>query len=188
MNIGKLPVPIGVLAKIPKVIEAGINTPLRLSHFLSQCDYESASFKITVENMNYSEARLLAVFPKYFNAEQAKEYARNPERIANRVYANRMGNGNEQSGDGFKYIGRGYIQLTGKNNYQKFKSSYSYVNESEVGSRLAMESAIWFWVVNGLNRIADNGTVMDVTKRVNGGTHGIKDREKLFAKYLQALS
>jgi putative chitinase len=188
MNIGKLPVPTAVLTKIPKAVEAGIDTPRRLAHFLSQCHHESAGFLATVENLNYSETGLLKVFPKYFTPELAKEYARKPEKIANRVYANRMGNGNEASGDGFRYIGRGYIQLTGKENYEKFKRSYPYEKESDVSSKLAMESAIWFWMTRGLNRIADNGTVADVTRRVNGGTHGLKEREQLFAQYLQALS
>lgn len=167
-----------------------INTPKRMAHFLAQCGHESGGFRTFVENLNYSADGLLKTFPKYFTKELATAYARKPELIANRVYASRMGNGDEKSGDGWKYRGRGAIQLTGKNNYTAFDKDVSdniLANPDLVASRYALESAGWFWNTNGLNRIADNGDVTAVTRRVNGGTHGLADRQKRFDQLIKLL-
>ncbi len=175
----------------------GINNNLRMSHFLSQCSHESGHFKHLSENLNYSSEGLLKIFKKYFISEEiAKGYARNPEKIASKVYANRMGNGDEISKEGYKYRGRGYIQLTGKNNYVNFGK---YINEDIVGDpdlvsspKYALMSAGWFWKSNGLNEISDKGSSMEVvikiTKKINGGTIGLEERNKLFNEYYNLLS
>ena len=171
-----------------------INTPRRQAMFLAQCAHESGGFKFKCENLNYSENALLSVFGKYFKNTQhsASECARKPEKIANIVYANRMGNGDHASGDGFKFRGRGYIQLTGRNNYTDFAKSIdkdidevvSYC-ETDAG---ALHSALYFWDKNNLNAIADTGDVEKVTRRVNGGTNGLEDRKKHYNEYLAILN
>ena len=171
----------------------GITTPLRAAHFISQCIHECAELKAFEENLNYSEKGLLKVFPKYFNAETAKQYARKPEKIANRVYANRMGNGNEASGDGWKYRGRGSIGLTGRSNYLAYSTSGFCIGdliahpEWLAKSPGCYKSAMWFWWKNGLNAIADTGDVNAVTKRVNGGYNGLDYRKKYLVRAKEAL-
>ncbi len=168
-----------------------INTPKRLAMFLAQAGHESASFTVTSENLNYSVDGLLTVFPKYFKTKEvAATYARKPEKIANRVYASRMGNADEASGDGWKYRGRGYIQLTGKNNYIAFEKFLGIdIKADDVAQiPLAFLSAGWFWKTNDLNRYSDLGDILWCTKRINGGTHGLVDRTKRYQKALEALS
>jgi putative chitinase len=160
-----------------------INTPLRVAHFIAQCAHESGNFVFIKENLNYKAASLQKTFPKYFpTAELAAQYANRPEMIANRVYANRMGNGPEESGDGFKYCGRGLIQLTGKDNYTFFAASIE-VPVEEASEYLqtfegAVQSACFFWDQNNLNQWADKGDILTLTKRINGGTIGLEDRIK----------
>jgi putative chitinase len=199
MNLDKLKghVPDAVIAQIPGVIEKfQINTPLRLAHFLAQCGHESGGFRLTKGKLNYSAKGLMGIFKKYFpNEALANQYARNPEKIANKVYGNRMGNGPEASGEGFKYCGRGYIQLTGKDNYTAFGKS---INEdltkdpTVVAGKYALLSAGWFFSKNGLNKLADGGAtdavVTQITKRVNGGTIGLADRIKHFKEYHALLA
>src|SRR5690554_2134638 len=160
----------------------GITTPLRLAHFFAQLHHESG-LKPIEENLRYSAKRLLEVFPKYFNKEQAEWYEMKEMEIANRVYANRMGNGNEASGDGWKYRGRGFIQLTGKDNYTKLSDATGicYVQNPDLllNEADAMISALWFWNKNNLNRYADLDDIRTITRRINGGYNGLKDRERL---------
>ncbi len=199
MNLDKLKghIPDTVIAQIPNVMQNfGINTPLRLAHFLAQCGHESAGFKATSENLNYSAKGLLGVFKKYFPTQAlADAYARKPEKIANRVYGARMGNGDEASGDGYKFRGRGYIQLTGKQNYTAFDAAVEdniLANPDLVSTKHALASAAWFWKKNGLSLIADTGdsteVVTKITKRVNGGTIGLADRIKHFKEYHALLA
>lgn len=165
----------------------GVNTKLRISHFMAQTEHESGLKPIS-ENLNYSAERLLVIFPKYFiSKEDANRYARQPEKIANRVYANRMDNGNEASGDGYKYRGRGFIQITGRSNYTELSkdTGIDFVTNpdlllEEVNS---MVSALWFWNKNGLNALADKNDIKAITKRINGGLNGIEHRTQLFNKY-----
>ena len=171
------------------VIKYKINTPLRLSHFLAQCHHESAGFNVVEENLNYSAEGLLKTFKKYFTQEQANEYAHNKVRIASRVYANRMGNGDEASQDGWLYRGRGYIQLTGKDNYSAFNDQLHediLKNPDLVATQYPMLSAAWFWDKNKINDMCDE-TIEDVTLAVNGGLIGIVDRSRLYYKYLNIL-
>ena len=159
----------------------GIDTPLRKAHFLSQLSHESGGLKYSEENLNYSAQALRSVFGKYFKSKEiAEEYARKPEKIANRVYANRMGNGNEESGDGWKYRGRGLIQLTGKENYQNFANDHGVdcVNNPDLilDPEIALTSACWFWKKRKINAHADKDDIHMVTKRINGGNNGILDR------------
>lgn len=165
-----------------------INTSLRLCHFLAQIIHESGHFKYKSENLNYSAKALRSVFGKYFKTDAiANEYARKPEKIANRVYANRMGNGDEASGDGWKYRGRGLIQLTGKCNYDACGKAIGLdllgnpdlLTESAEASILA---ACWFWNKNGLNQFADKDDITTITKRINGGTNGLEDRKSNLAE------
>ena len=199
MNLEKLRghVPDTVIAQIPGVMEKfGVNTPLRLAHFLAQCGHESGGFRLTQENLNYSAKGLMGIFKKYFPTQAlADAYARKPEKIANKVYGNRMGNGPETSGEGFKFRGRGYIQLTGKQNYTAFDLAVEddiLANPDLVSSKHALASAAWFWKKNGLNLIADTGSstevVTKITKRVNGGTIGLADRIKHFKEYHALLA
>ena len=198
MNVDKLKghVPDTVIAQIPSIVDKfEINTPLRLAHFLAQCGHESGGFKVVTENLNYGAAGLQSIFKKYFTPESAKEYARNPEKIANIVYANRMGNGNQASGEGFKYCGRGYIQLTGKDNYTAFDKTVAediLANPELVATKYPLLSAAWFFHKNGLHKIADEGAtdlvVTKVTKRVNGGIIGLPDRIKHFNEYNNLLN
>jgi len=193
MNLSKLAgvIPQPVIDQIPAVSSSfDINTPIRLAHFLAQCGHESAGFKFVLENLNYSAEGLRKIFPKYFTPELAQEYARKPEKIANRVYANRMENGPEESGDGWKFRGRGYIQLTGKINYSKFDTFVPediLANPDLVATKYPLLSAAWFWHTNNLNSLADRGPGDDIvtliTRRVNGGTHGLADRLLKFKQY-----
>jgi putative chitinase len=198
MNLAKLKghVPDSVIAQIPFIqSNYKVNTLLRLSHFLAQCGHESANFRAVKENLNYSADGLNKTFKKYFpTLESAKDYARQPERIASKVYANRMGNGNEASKDGFKYLGRGFIQLTGKANYIEFDKSVPediMANPELVATKYPLASAAWFWNKNGLNEIADKGAtdavVKSITKRVNGGTIGLTDRIQHFNEFYSLL-
>ena len=198
MNLDKLKghIPDTVIGQIPGVMDKfQINTPLRLAHFLAQCGHESGGFKLTNENLNYSADGLKKIFPKYFaQAGLAESYARQPEKIASRVYGGRMGNGDESTKEGFKFRGRGYIQLTGKSNYtefDKFVNEDIMANPDLVATQYPLLSAAWFFHKNGLNAIADKGaddaTVTSVTKRVNGGTIGLPDRIKHFKKYYSLL-
>ena len=163
--------------------EYDINTPQRVAAFLAQCAHESGGFVFLKENLNYKAASLRKVFPKYFPDDAiAAAYAGKGEMIANRVYANRMGNGDEASGDGFRYCGRGLIQLTGKQNYQAFADSIEIPVE-QVPEFLetfegAIQSACWFWENNNLNQYADTDDILTMTKRINGGTIGLEDRKK----------
>jgi putative chitinase len=190
-------IPDSVIAQIPDTASKfQINTPLRLAHFLAQCGHESGGFRATQENLNYSAKGLNGIFKKYFPTEAAATpYARQPEKIASKVYANRMGNGNEASKEGFKFRGRGYIQLTGKENYTSFGKSINEdicSNPDKVAVNYALLSAAWFFNKNGLHKIADEGSsdvvVTKITKRVNGGTIGLADRIKHFKEYFALLS
>jgi putative chitinase len=194
MDIQKLKghVPDAVLAQIPEVMEKfQINTPLRLCHFLAQCGHESANFKAVNENLNYGAKGLLGIFKKYFPTEaKALEYERKPEKIANLVYGGRMGNGPEASGEGYKYRGRGYIQLTGKDNYSAFdKVVPENILETPdlVATKYPLLSAAWYWNSRSLNTSADKGAteleVTAITKKVNGGTIGLTDRIKHFNEF-----
>jgi putative chitinase len=170
-----------------------ITTPQRQAMFLAQLAHESGSFKHVSENLNYSAEALRRVFKKYFLTDDvALMYARQPEKIANRVYANRMGNGEESSGDGWKYRGRGLIQLTGKDNYAAFslKANNNALLEpdSVAEPELAAMSAGWFWDTNGLNKLSDTGDVRAVTRRINGGFNGLADREAKYNKLITILS
>jgi len=199
MDLKKLEkrLPKSVIDQIPSVIETfKINTPLRLAHFLAQCAHESGNFKATVENLNYSAKSLRAVFGKYFPDDTtAKLYERKPEKIANIVYANRMGNGDKASGEGWKYRGRGYIQLTGKTNYSAFDKSVPediLANPELVATKYPLLSAAWFWNSRNLNTLADNGksdaVVTQITKKINGGTHGLADRLSKFKLFISEIS
>jgi putative chitinase len=199
MNLDKLKghIPDKVIEQIPGVMEKfQINTPLRLAHFLAQCGHESGGFRLTKENLNYSAKGLNGIFKKYFpTLESAKAYERKPEKIANKVYGNRMGNGAESTGDGAKYCGRGYIQLTGKDNYTAFGKSINEdiaTNPTLVADKYALLSAAWFFNKNKLHTMADEGAtdavVTKITKRVNGGTIGLPDRIKHFKEYHALLS
>ena len=188
-------VPDAVIAQIPDTAaKFGITNTLRLAHFLAQCGHESGGFKAVSENLNYSADGLVKIFGKYFNATTAAGYARNPEKIANKVYSARMGNGTEASGDGFKFRGRGYIQLTGKDNYSKFDKTVGddiLANPDLVATKYPLASAAFFFNSNSLWSICDKGsddaTVTAVTKRVNGGTIGLADRIKHFKEYYSLL-
>lgn len=199
MNLDKLKghIPDEVIAQIPGVQDKfAVNTPLRLAHFLAQCGHESGGFKFKSENLNYSAEILRKVFPKYFpDIVVAKQYERKPEAIASRVYGGRMGNGPEASKEGFKYKGRGYIQLTGKDNYKAFDATVPediLANPDLVATQYPLLSAAWFWNSRKLNSIADQGATDDVvtkvTKLVNGGTIGLADRIKHFKEYHKLLA
>ena len=198
MDINKLKghVPDAVLSQIPDTMEKfQINTPLRLAHFLAQCGHESGGFKLTQENLNYSSDGLKKIFPKYFPNNLSESYARQPEKIASRVYGSRMGNGDENTKEGYKFRGRGYIQLTGKDNYKSFSQAINedcVSNPDLVATKYPLASAAWFFSKNGLNAIADKGATDDVvtavTKRVNGGTIGLSERIKEFKTFYNLLS
>ena len=189
-------IPDSVIAQIPDTAaKFGITTNLRLAHFLSQCGHESGGFKAVSENVNYSADGLKKIFGKYFPGNMSDLYARNPEKIASRVYASRMGNGDEASKEGFKFRGRGFIQLTGKSNYTnftKFIGEDCITNPDLVATKYPLASAAFFFNSNGLWAICDKGadtaTVTAVTKRVNGGTIGLDDRIKHFKEYYNLLS
>ncbi len=205
MNLEKLKtkIPANVLAEIPAVMEKfKINTPNRLAHFLAQCAHESGNFSKFTENLNYSADGLLKIFPKYFRKADgtldkalADAYARNPEKIGSRVYGGRMGNGIEATKEGFKFRGRGAIQLTGKDNYKAFDQFVEedlIASPELVASKYPLLSAAWFWDKTKLNTIADKGAtdavVTEVTKKVNGGTHGLADRTSKFKLFIAELS
>lgn len=170
----------------------GINTPLRLAHFFAQLDHESG-LKPIEENLRYSAKRLMEIFGKYFpTLALANKYAMQPQKIANRVYANRMGNGDESSGDGWKFRGRGMLMITGKNNYKALTEwakkngiDADYVNNPDLLLREvdAMISALWFWKKNKLNDLADKDDIISITKKINGSTNGFADRKLKLAKY-----
>ena len=194
MDISKLKghVPDAVIAQIPEVMDKfQINTPLRLCHFLAQCGHESGNFKAVNENLNYGAKGLRGIFPKYFPTDAlATEYERKPEKIANKIYGGRMGNGPEASGEGYKFRGRGYIQLTGKDNYSAFDKVVAEditTNPDLVATKYPLLSAAWFWNSRKLNEIADKGAtdaeVTAITKKVNGGTIGLDDRIKHFKEF-----
>lgn len=172
--------------------EYEINTAPRVAAFVAQCAHESGGFKTLKENLNYRAVTLRKVFPKYFPTDAlAESYAGKQEKIANKVYANRMGNGPEESGDGFRYCGRGLIQLTGKENYSWFAASLEMAVE-DVPEYLgtfegAVQSACWFWESNNLNQYADKGDILTMTKRINGGTIGLEDRKKHYAHAMHVL-
>jgi len=168
-----------------------INTPARIASFLAQCAHESGGFLFLQENLNYKAESLVRVWPHYFNASNANEYAHNPEKIANRAYGGRMGNGPEESGDGYRFCGRGLIQLTGRSNYQAFADSIQE-DINNLPDYLAtfegcVQSACWFWENNNLNQFADSGDITTMTKRINGGTLGIEDRTKRYQHALQVM-
>jgi putative chitinase len=188
-------VPDSVIAQIPDTAaKFGITNVLRLAHFLAQCGHESGGFKAVSENLNYSADGLKKIFGKYFPGNLNESYARQPEKIAARVYASRMGNGDESSKEGFKFRGRGYIQLTGKSNYAnfaKFIGEDTIANPDLVATKYPLASAAFFFDSNKLWSICDKGaddaTVTAVTKRVNGGTIGLPDRIKHFKEYYALL-
>jgi putative chitinase len=199
MNLQKLKghIPDSVIAMLPDTIaKFELNTPLRLAHFLAQAGHESGGFKAVQENLNYGAKGLLGIFKKYFpTPEKAALYERKPEKIANLVYGGRMGNGTEATGEGWKFRGRGYIQLTGKDNYKAFDAvvAESIVDNPDlVATKYPLLSAAWFFHKNGLHKIADKGAtdavVTEVTKRVNGGTIGLPDRIKHFKEYYSLLA
>jgi putative chitinase len=172
--------------------EYDITTPQRVAAFIAQCAHESGGFKALKENLNYQAASLCRVWPRLFpTIEIANQYAHKPEMIANRAYGNRMGNGDEASGDGYRYCGRGLIQLTGKDNYTAFAESIETPIE-ELPEYLstfegAVQSAAYFWSENNLNQYADSGDILTMTKRINGGTIGLEDRKKHYAHALHVL-
>jgi putative chitinase len=172
---------------LPAVLEQySINTPLRVVHFLAQTAHESAGFTRFEENLNYSGEGLMATFPKYFRTIGTDYHKRNPEKIANRVYANRMGNGAEASGDGWKYRGRGLIQLTGKANYAAFSkdTGLDAIEHPELLATVegAVKSAAWFWYKHQLNLLADADSCLGITKAINGGINGLDERKRLLAR------
>jgi len=185
-----------VMSELPSVIEKfSIDNPLRLAHFLAQASHESGGFQVIRENLNYSKDGLVAIFPKYFSGEDAIKYEKKPEQIANIVYASRMGNGNKESGDGWKFRGRGYIQLTGRDNYTLFNGFVDddiLTDPDIVASAYPLLSVGWFWNKSSLNPIADIGDSVDVvtriTRRINGGTNGLQDRIKQFDKFYKLLT
>ena len=188
-------IPDKVIEQIPDTAKKfNITTPLRLAHFLSQCGHESGGFRLVNENVNYSAAGLKGIFGKYFPGNLSESYARQPQKIASRVYGGRMGNGAESTGDGYKFRGRGYIQLTGKDNYTrfgKFIGEDTVANPDLVATKYPLASAAFFFDSNKLWSIcdkgSDNATVTAVTKRVNGGTIGLADRIKHFNEYYNLL-
>lgn len=188
-------IPDAVIAQIPDTAKKfNITNPLRLAHFLAQCGHESGGFKSVQENLNYSADGLKKIFGKYFPGNLNESYARQPEKIASRVYGGRMGNGDESTGEGFKFRGRGYIQLTGKSNYTnfaKFIGEDTVSNPDLVATKYPLASAAFFFDSNKLWSICDKGadeaTVTAVTKRVNGGTIGLADRIKHFNEYYSLL-
>jgi putative chitinase len=199
MDISKLKghVPDAVITQLPEVMEKfQINTPLRIAHFLSQCGHESGNFKVVNENLNYGAKGLLGLFKKYFPTEaKALEYERKPEKIANLIYGGRMGNGPEASGEGYKFRGRGYIQLTGKDNYSAFDKVVAediVANPDLIATKYPLLSAAWYWNSRKINSVCDQGAteevVKKVTKLVNGGDIGLADRLKHFKEFHSLLA
>jgi len=174
-----------------------INTPRRIAAFLAQCGHESGGWTVFEENLNYSAKGLMGIFKKYFPTEDlANAYARQPQKIANRVYANRMGNGPEDSNDGWTYRGRGPIQLTGKDNYRAFaeemfedwENLFNNPDWVNADREFALMSAIWFWNKNKLNREADAGDIKTMTRKINGGFIGLEDRIKHYEEAIHLLT
>ena len=198
MDISKLSgkIPDSVIAQIPTVMEKfGISTPLRLAHFLAQCAHESGNFRYLQENLNYPASSLTRSWPSLFPASIAESYAMKPEKIADRAYGNRMGNGTEASGDGWKYHGRGYIQLTGKANYTdfaKYIGEDTVSNPDLVATKYPLASAAFFFTKNGIwtvcDRGADDATIAEVTRRVNGGYNGLAERTANFKAFYPLLA
>ena len=198
MNIDKLKgiIPDSIFDQIPNVMDKfQINTILRLSHFISQCAHESGNFKIFSENLNYSADGLKKIFPKYFPNNLADSYARKPEKIANHVYASRMGNGDEASGDGYKFRGRGALQITGHDNYKLLSDEldYDFISDPDsVATTYALSSGAWFFKKNNLFLICDLGsdvqTITKLTKRINGGLTNLNDRIDKFNYFYNILS
>ena len=180
-----------ILKQIDAVMSVFIDERLELAHFLAQCHHESGGFKKVVENMNYSSARLLQVFPKYFNEENVQMFASNPQRIANKVYGGRMGN--VKPNDGWDFRGRGYFHLTGRANYELFEKETGLKvvdNPSLVATLYPMESAAWFWRRNKIHELcvdATDKTIALVTRRIQGGRLGFKERKELTHKYLELI-
>lgn len=201
MSIKNLQTKLGITADglfgqgtIKSAMEHYKMTPFRASHFFGQTSHETGHFKVFSENLNYSASGLAKVFPKYFKTEaDAKSYERNPEKIANKVYGNRMGNGDEASGQGFAFRGRGSLQLTGKSNYEAFSKFLNkpeiMTNPDLVATEYAFESALFFFEKNGLWAICDKGvnddTILALTKKINGGTNGLEERKVLTKKYYE---
>ena len=165
-----------------------INTPQRIAMFLAQIGHESGGLNVVEENLNYRPERLAQIFPRYFRDVDVNAYAHNPQKIASRVYGNRMGNGNEASGDGYKFRGRGLIQLTGHDNYALFAASMDMPIDEVVDYLQTPEgaamSAGWFWNKNNLNQFADNDDVVGATRRINGGTNGLAERQAVYQEAL----
>jgi len=196
MDLNKLKghIPDSVITQIPEVMtKFKIDTAVKLSHFLAQCGHESGGFKVVNENLNYGAKGLNTIFKKYFPTEEkAKLYERKPEKIANLVYGGRMGNGAEATGEGYKFRGRGYIQLTGKDNYTAFGKAINEdiaANPDLVATKYPLLSAAWFFSKNCLGKCVDasDASVLAVTKCVNGGTIGLPDRQKHFKEYYNLL-
>jgi putative chitinase len=187
-------IPDSVIAQIPEVVEKfKINTPLRLAHFLSQCGHESGGFKVFQENLNYSADGLKKIFPKYFPGNLSESYDRNPEKIASIVYGGRMGNGPESTGEGYKFRGRGGIQLTGKENYIEFGKVINedlVSNPDLVATKYPILSASWFFTrcLPKCDGGSSRAVVESVTKCVNGGLNGIEERYMHFVEYYKLLS
>jgi len=190
-------IPKQIILELPFIIEKyEINTVLKLSHFLAQCSHESSNFTLKTENLNYSAQRLMVIFPKYFkDLSKANEFQKKPEKIANFVYANRMGNGPENSGMGWRFRGRGYLQLTGYDNYKLFGSSINVdvtKNPELVATKYPLTSAAWFFYVKKINSISEKGfsdaVITAVTKKVNGGTIELERRIEKFKKFYALLS
>ena len=186
-NVGEL-----LMALLNVLDKYDINTNNRIAGFLAQCGHESADFTVLKENLNYGAAGLRGTFGKYFADDAtAKAYERQPEKIANRVYANRMGNGSEASGDGYKYRGRGAIQLTGHDNYQAFATAIGQSLDDTIAYletlEGAIESAAWFWKTHGLNATCDADDIVAMTKKINGGTIGLDDRKAHYEKAKSVL-
>lgn len=198
LNINNLKgtIPDSVFKELPKLIEKyEINTILRMSHFLSQCSHESGGFRVTEENLYYSVEGLLKVFSRYFTKDTAKLYAKQPIKIANRVYSNRMGNGNVESNEGYKFRGRGYLQITGKDNYEEFSKflNIDFVeNPDLVAKEYPLLSAVFYFKKNNLLPLCDRGaTIKDVTvltRAINGGLNGLDDRIKQFNFFYKLLN
>lgn len=196
MNLNNLKghIPDNVIAQIPNVIKTfKIDTTLRMAHFLSQCYYESGGFIHVTENLNYSAISLKCNFPKHFLGNLADSYAKKPEKIASRIYGGRLGNGPEATREGFKYLGRGYIQLTGKDNYKAFSDSISVdcINYPElVATKYPLASAAWFFTkcLEYADLGNSYGNITSVTECVNGGTKGLNDRVKLFDEFYKLLN
>lgn len=189
MDISKLRevLPQMIFDQLPTIIDTyEINTPLRMSNFLGQCSHESQGFKVMVENLNYSAEGLLKTFPHHFTEANVASYARQPEKIANRVYAGRMHNGMEESGDGWRYRGKGCIQITGKENTQAFFQAIGLdvdIDPMVIVTGYPLISAGWFWHSRNLNELADKNAIASITQAINGGQNGLQSRIQLVDYY-----